>query len=175
MPPCMRCRCRCWSGATPHRSAGRGQRAGGGGGAACCRAGASPRETQNSHIAYFRNWYAENCPQPPAGCVYTLRSLRSGFAFGAISIGVQSGRVNYVGGWVPGSPIIGSLLCGLHLWLWLRQMVLRPSAPTEYDFVGGIFDAALVEYGPKSPKSPLFAPAALRGTRFGLESARRGT
>ena len=36
--------------------------------------------------------------------------------------------------------------------------------------MGGIFDAALVEYGPKSPKSPLFAPAALRGTRFGLES-----
>jgi len=55
-------------------------------------------------LAYFRNWYAENCPQPPAGCVYTLRSLRSGFASGAISIGVQSGRVNYVGGWVPGSP-----------------------------------------------------------------------
>ena len=40
-------------------------------------------------------------------------------------------------------------------------------SPTEYDFVGGIFDAALVEY---RPKSPVFAPAALRGTRFGLES-----
>ena len=43
----------------------------------------------------------------------------------------------------------------------------RNNSPTEYDFVGGDFDAALVEY---RPKSPVFAPAALRGTRFGLES-----
>ena len=30
------------------------------------------------------------------------------------------------------------------------------AAPTEYDFVGGIFDAALVEYRPKSPKIACF-------------------
>jgi len=55
-------------------------------------------------FAYFRSWYDASCAPPPAGYTYTLRSLRSGFASGAISIGVQSGRVNYVGGWVPGSP-----------------------------------------------------------------------
>ena len=37
----------------------------------------------------------------------------------------------------------------------------------EYDFVGGDFDWSIA---PNRPKSPVFAPAALRGTRFGLES-----
>ena len=37
----------------------------------------------------------------------------------------------------------------------------------ECDFVGGDFDWSIA---PNCPKSPVFAPAALRGTRFGLES-----
>ena len=48
-------------------------------------------------------------------------------------------------------------------------------SPTEYDFVGGIFDAALVEYRPKSPKIACFRACGAPWDAIRVGVARRGT
>ena len=49
------------------------------------------------------------------------------------------------------------------------------AAPTEYDFVGGIFDAALVEYRPKSPQIACFRACGAPWDAIRVGVARRGT
>ena len=51
----------------------------------------------------------------------------------------------------------------------------RNNSPTEYDFVGGDFDAALVEYRPKSPKIACFRACGAPWDAIRVGVARRGT
>ena len=51
----------------------------------------------------------------------------------------------------------------------------QTNSPTEYDFVGGIFDAALVEYRPKSPKIACFRACGAPWDAIRVGVARRGT
>ena len=51
----------------------------------------------------------------------------------------------------------------------------RPNSPTEYDFVGGDFDAALVEYRPKSPQIACFRACGAPWDAIRVGVARRGT
>ena len=57
-----------------------------------------------------------------------------------------------------------------------RLMTTRnTSSPTEYDFVGGDFDAALVEYRPKSPQIACFRACGAPWDAIRVGVARRGT
>ena len=51
----------------------------------------------------------------------------------------------------------------------------QTNSPTEYDFVGGIFDAALVEYRPKSPEIACFRACGAPWDAIRVGVARRGT